>query len=466
MNTASHPPVSRREQTLLGAIVMAPLVVFLVVRVFGYMRFLKLGLMGMGALAVGVVLLLRPRWGLWALVFYVYAGLGFYFPFNVAGLITVVVTAVVLLDLVMGGDNHITDPLFWYANGVFMLIAIGSMIFAQSPKIALVTLWSYVKMLALTLLTVQLVRTPAQLRTLMYVMFAGGIATVVLGVLNILLGIQSVADSYIHGSEYMLRFMSTHGNPNRAAAYMCTTLPMGIFAIRHARRWLKPVWIAGVLVMLVAIYSTYSRSVAFPLATIMLAVLVREVRRRRSYLMLAAVLAMGVVLTPHSYWERVLGLRQAFETTTQDWSVYVRLLALHTGWDLFLHHPLTGIGIGNFIVTSAYKLFYRLVTHNSYLEILVGTGVFGLLSFLFVMLSGFRHSLSGARTSWKRQPEWLRSACFYCALSSISIWMSSFFGTMPFRHPFWIPIAIGLVIRNLLNEERGDSAADLTPATP
>jgi len=31
--------------------------------------------------------------------------------------------------------------------------------------------------------------------------------------------------------------------------------------------------------------------------------------------------------------------------------------------------------------------------------------------------------------------------------------MSAFFGTIYFTHPFWIPMAIGLVIANLLREQ-------------
>jgi O-antigen ligase len=183
------------------------------------------------------------------------------------------------------------------------------------------------------------------------------------------------------------------------------------------------------------------------------------VRTRRSLIIVATLAAVGLILTPKMWWERIMGLGAAFQTTTLDWSVYTRLMALHTAWEMFLQHPFTGIGIGNFIVAAAYKLFVRIVVHNSYLEILVGTGIFGLLSFLFIMLSGFRHTLAGVRARWQGQPEWMRSACFYCALSAASIWMSSFFGTMPFRQPFWVPIATGLVIANLMREDAGASSS-------
>jgi O-antigen ligase len=248
--------------------------------------------------------------------------------------------------------------------------------------------------------------------------------------------------------------MGAHENPNRAAAYMCASIPFGLFGVRHSRGMLRIGFIAGVVILVAAIFATFSRSVAFPLAMIAAAVLIREVRSKKSYASLIVVVGLMAVFIPPVYWQRLFALRDAFETTTLDWSVYTRLLALRTAWEMFLDHPLTGVGIGNFITAAAYKVFVRIVVHNSYLEILVGTGVFGLFMFLVVLYSGFRHCLAGARVRWARQPAWVRSACFYCALSAVSIWISAFFGTMPFRQPFWVPIGAGLVIGNLLREDR------------
>lgn len=457
MSSISDPVVSRRERWLLATIVVAPAALYLLIRLLGYMKYLKLAALATVALGGAAALFVRPRWGLWLLVFYIYAGISFYFSINVAALITFIIFAAVILDLVLGAGHRLQDSLFWYANAVFLLLAVGSMVWAMSPKLSMVEIASYLKMVLFTYLIVHLVRTPHHLRSLMYVIFAGALATVFLGVMNLLLGIQSVGDNYIRGSEYMLRFMGTHENPNRAAAYMCSALPLGLFGVKHARRALKPFWILAVAILVVAIFATFSRSVAFPLAMIAGAVLIREVRSRRSFVTVAVFVAVALILTPHVWWERVLGLGAAFETTTLDWSVYTRLMALNTAWEMFMNHPFTGIGIGNFIVAAAYKVFLRIVVHNTYLEVLVGTGIFGLASFLFILLSGFRYTFAGMRERWAAQPPWLQSACFYCALSAVSIWMSAFFGTMPFRQPFWVPVATGLVIANLLRDARSNA---------
>ena len=256
----------------------------------------------------------------------------------------------------------------------------------------------------------------------------------------------------------MVRFSGAHANPNLAAAVMCSALPLGIFGLKHARARMRPVFVVAIIILIVAIFGTFSRSVVFAFSFVTVCVLAREARSRRTYLALVALLTLGILLAPGFYWERVLGLRDAFEDKTLDWSVYTRLLALETAWDMFLRHPFTGVGIGNFFEAASYKLFVRMVVHNTYLEVLVGMGVFGLMAFMTVLFSGLRHSVAGIRHRWAHHPDWLRSASFYWALSGASICMSAFFGSMPFRYFIWVPVAAGLVIGNLLREDRRSRA--------
>jgi len=94
------------------------------------------------------------------------------------------------------------------------------------------------------------------------------------------------------------------------------------------------------------------------------------------------------------------------------------------------------------------------VVHNTYLEILVGTGIVGLCLFLAMLWSGIREAVAGARRRWLSHPAWMRSLSFYLVLSAISICISGFFATLLFRYPLWLPVAAGLVVRNLMREDR------------
>jgi O-antigen ligase len=393
------------------------------------------------------------------LILYVYSGVGLFLPFNAAIPLTAIIVAAVALELVRHGDNRLEDPIFWFANAFLLLVALQSMLFARDPALAFQELSKYGKILLVTYLIVQLVRTPGDLRRLATVVFAGAVATVALGAANLALGIGPQNENYIGGGLNLIRFAGAHENPNRAAAIMCSALPLGLFAVKHCgSRVLRAGYVVAIVALIVGIFWTLSRSVVIPFAVVLAAVAVRELRSRRSWVMLLALIALGILLAPRYYWERVFGLREAFQTTSLDWSVYLRLLALHTAWELFLENPLTGVGLGNFIVAASSKVFVRMVVHNSYLEVLVGTGVFGLAAFLAVLWSGLRHALAGARHRWVAQPEWMRSLSFYFSLSAVSVILSAFFGTMPFQYLLWVPIAAGLVIGNLMRAGRSTAA--------
>ncbi len=451
----ASPPVPARERAALFALALFPMLAFVALRYLGYLKFARLGGLALAAMAGATVLFLRPRWGLYFLILYVYSGLGSFVPVNLAAPALAIVVAAILLDWVRTRDLILPDGFFWGAAGLFTLISLLSMLVARDIGASFGEMVTFGKILLIVVIVVHLTRTPNQLRALCYAVFIGAVGTVVLGVLALVLGIESVDQNYMGTSIRILRFTGAHENPNKAAAYMCSALPLGLFAIRHcANRIARAAFALGVVVLVVGIFATLSRSVIVALTIVLIGTGAYELRSRRSFVVLGVILSLAVLLAPRYYWERVLSLPEALRDTTQDWSVYTRMLALQTAWEMFLDHPLTGVGIGNFVGASAYRLFVRIVVHNTYLEILVGTGVAGLCMFLAMIGAGLRHALAGARRRWSRHPEWMRSLSFYIVLSAISIGISSFFGTMPFRYPLWIPVAAGLVVGNLLRADR------------
>lgn len=445
---------ARRNRFALFAVALFPVLAYVALRFLGYIQFARLGALGAVAVAIAALHFLRPRWGLYFLLFYIYSGVGLFLPVSLAVPSIALVFFAVLLSWLRGEDPLLPDAFFWCAVGIFVLISLGSMLVARDVAASLRELMAILKILLVIVIVVHLIRTPGHLRTLCYVVFAGAVATIALGMAGIVLGFEGAGESRI-GGVHIMRFTGAHENPNKAAAYMCSALPFGLFAIRNCRTWLARIaFVAGAVVLVVGIFATFSRSAVVPLTVVLIGVVAHELRTRRSFGVLAVLIVLGILLAPRYYWERVMGLPAAFRNTTQDWSVYTRMLALQTAWEMFLNHPLTGVGLGNFAGSSAYRLFLRVVVHNTYLEILVGTGVMGLLVFLAMLGSGLRHAVAGARHRWNNHPAWMRSLSYYVVLSAVSISLSAFFGTMPFRYPLWIPVAAGLVIGNLLRADQ------------
>jgi O-antigen ligase len=454
--TTRADAVSRPVTLALGVLAVLPILVWYGLRVLGYDSLLILAAVAVIGAIGAAILFISPRWGVYGLVFWVYSGMGLYSPIDAAPLILAVVFLSTIIGLIRGDRNRMTDGVFWIATAFFVLLSLQSGLFAEYPDLTLLELYSFAKALAVVIVIVQLIRTPDHLRLLGYSAFVGAVATVAIGILAIQHGKAGL--SYIGGVD-LLRFSGSHGDPNKAASIMCSALPFGLFAVYHERRVWKLLAVAGVITLIVAIFSTFSRGALFSFAVLVAAFVLREIHSRRSFLILVGLILVGVLLTPGYYWNRVFHLGSAFKDTTLDWSVYTRLLALKTAVQMFVRHPLTGIGLGNFIESSSYRLFIRIVAHNTYLEIAVGVGIFGLVAFLGMMGAGVRHAWDGSRSVWAGRDAWLNSFSFYCFLSLVSIAISGIFLTFPFRYPLWVPVAAGLVIGNLRHAETQPSPA-------
>ena len=171
------------------------------------------------------------------------------------------------------------------------------------------------------------------------------------------------------------------------------------------------------LLNLVGLVATYSRSGALLFLVLLLLLVIEHKRRLRPRyvgFLLAGVLAMiiGVsTLVPASYWERQ---RTAVDTKT-DYAVGQRLAYLKVGWEAFKKNPVIGSGPGTFseiYQSTGYARKYqddagylKRVAHNSFVEILVGTGTAGFLLYLAILVLTFRSFYQAQRNYREQQDE-------------------------------------------------------------
>jgi O-antigen ligase len=96
--------------------------------------------------------------------------------------------------------------------------------------------------------------------------------------------------------------------------------------------------------------------------------------------------------------------------TPQNFAVVERMAQMQAGWSMFLAHPLTGVGPGNY--TPAYPSFAvgpwyasRGHAHNYYIHMLAETGVIGTLAYLALLAGIIRQAIATLRaengTIWR-----------------------------------------------------------------
>ncbi len=448
-------PRTRMVAALLTLAVL-PAVAFVLAGDAGIQSYIRLATMGVVALGVAIGIFVRPRWGVYFMVFYVYSGLNFYVG---GSLFAMAVMALILAGVVVGlagGERwRLTDPVFLISAAIFTLLALQSMLWAHSISLAVDSYSKYLKAMAIVVLIVQTVRAPSQLRWMARWIFIGAVVTVFLGVVNSVFGIGS--DEELVTGMTPLRFSGAHANPNFAAASMTSAIPLGVFVVRNSKSNItRLLAVLGVLTIVVAVFATYSRQAVFALGFVALAVLFKEVRSRKSYIAILVALAVGILLTPRYYWIRFWTVTQLLETYQLDWSIYLRVMAAQRGWEMFKEHPIMGVGLSNFAARSGDVLFLRIPTHNIYLEIACGLGLFGLLAYLTMLYSGIRQYVAAMKERWREQDRWMSHLSFYIMVSLVSCMISGMFANIQFRHFVWILVASGLVMANLRREFRAD----------
>lgn len=446
--------MQHRDMVLLSLVVSLPFLFGLILHALSMTILVKFAFMGVAAAVVALVVLSFPKLGILFGIFYIYAGLSFYFRIPVAYPVIILTLLASVFAMLSGGSARLRDPWFIWSAILFTLFAVQSMLFSYSLTYSLISFSKYLKVLVLVFLIVQFIATIRDLELLFTILFAGAVASVLLGILNLRLGL--VSNLNVIGGANLLRFSGTFEDPNTLALILSSALPMGIYLARYrGGAFWKTVAALGVVTLIIATFVSFTRAAIFPILFVIVAVIARETRRSKTAFTLFVMLGAAIVIlfVPDIYWKRILALGNIEEISATDWSLYLRLKAAKVALQLFAEHPLTGVGLHNFIVRSGSDVIVRIVAHNSYLEILSGTGIFGFLALMSVFWSGARACLRGIRRRVRDAADRrLGNLSFYTLIALVSPLIGALFLSSPFSYSIWIPLAAGLVLGRLLDE--------------
>ena len=147
---------------------------------------------------------------------------------------------------------------------------------------------------------------------------------------------------------------------------------------------------AIVLIMLLAVVFTKSRSGFLGLAAMMAVLVYYGQRLKPGVATVALVLLVALLpLLPSSFWARMSSITDESADATGSRSAR-RQVAIEAV-DVFLERPFTGIGPGQFKNYNPPGRVERWrEAHNVWLQVASETGLFGLLAFLYLVVSAFR----------------------------------------------------------------------------
>jgi len=275
------------------------------------------------------------------------------------------------------------------------------------------------------------------------------------------------------GSGYgQWRAAGTMGHANTLGAYLAALMPvawglMWTELIRGRRRWIVALLAGMLLTMGLALGLTLSRASWLSLIVASMVVWVSlatgktadaVLRRQRLTVAgvgLAVIAAAGLGLATWtsdtgSFLDSPIVERVVETVSLTSQADRERVVLLQAAWDMFLDHPLLGVGPGNYQWHIPEYTDYRPAwrhefPHNVVLHIAAETGIIGLCAFLWwigaVLSLGYNRMRNSLQFPMELEPGLMVGAF----AGMVSVLVGSLF-SYPFLHGVWEPLVYCLVL--------------------
>jgi O-antigen ligase len=333
---------------------------------------------------------------------------------------------------------------------LFCLTGLLSIPFAINREAAWVEFsGTFIRCVVIFIVIVNVVRTEARLKSLIFLAMAAGIWLSVQAVNDYRLGLMTV-----EGYRAAGRGTGIFGNTNDMALHLVTILPISVALMvgsKGAAR--KLLYGACAAMMISAIVLSYSRGAFIGMLIVFLFIAWKLGSSRRLEIVFAVLALAGVIvlLAPDKYGSRLLSI--FIPSLDAEGSADSRRGELFRSIYIALRHPLLGIGMGNYQPEMSYK---GLVTHNSYTQVAAEMGMSALVCYVMFIVTPLKKLGQIARETFETRRD---SRFYYLALglqaSLIAYLISSFFLSVAYVWYVYYLVAYAVCLRRLYESETG-----------
>lgn len=342
-------------------------------------------------------------------------------------------------------NDFLSDhPAFSYLLLLFLGWAAVSLLWAESPATGFDSVFRYGLNIVLFLIVYTAVRDRQAASWLVAAFLLGALVSAAYGIMAPTDG-SSLYD--------VSRATGTIGDANELAAMLVAALVLaGAFAVG----WREyPVVLVFALLVgvfcLAGIVLTFSRGGLVALAVALLTAVALGGRWRPA----AALLLVAVVAFSATYFVYVASPEERTRVTTIEggtgrsdiWAV---------GWRMFQSSPVSGVGVGNFPVSSIHFLLEPgalrrdefivdepKVAHNVYLEMVAELGLVGFLLFMTIIGFSLVSAIKAARAFLAKGDDRMELLARAVAVAIVALLAANFFVSDQFAKQLWLLLALG-----------------------
>ncbi len=273
------------------------------------------------------------------------------------------------------------------------------------------------------------------------------------GLISIFIVVLNTVLSY-SSFNYVMRMKGAAYGPNYFAIGLLPFLGIAFYnSFVQKKKLLKVFSLVISISIICALMVTFSRAGFVGLLGMLLIAAFKAKKKIKAFLLLILVVILLINTMPAHVWDRFIGTKatlENLENTSNVDNTKRRFLLARAAWKMFLDHPLSGVGIGNYYYESReYEPIHAGRAHTMYLEIMAELGLVGIFLFLGILF----FTLKGLKKIMKTNTIYSNYAYgFYIGL--VGLLIAALFFHAQQEKILWFVIFMAAALENIVSKEK------------
>lgn len=399
------------------------------------------------ATTIGLIILLSPHVGFLLMI----ASLGFEaitigVPVTIFRILAIWTFCSWILKQLLAGRVPVVRASQNACIAAFMLTALVSAFFALQPGASTMQIATLIQLGVLYFFVTGIVNSEQRLTHVAWAWIIGGTAA----------SLYAIAT---FASQGLARAVGGVSDPNYLVLYLTIPLALSLELFQVERSFLLKIFlIFSLLAFLAVTILSFSRGGLISVMVILVLWFFKSQNKSRiTAFLLTIAIAILIVFSflpaiPLQSWLQRISPQLALQDAGAG-----RFYIWRGGLDMFLDHPLVGVGIGNFLYRYPEYSYYdprgaqQRVAHNTFLEVAAEQGIFGLLAFLSLLWVTYRYLRIAATVAQERKLYFTAQLAQAFHFGFLGFLAGSFFLTAHLSKSLWLLFGLTVAVYNIIN---------------